>query len=53
MQKLEKLNCVYDIQIVRNIFVSYFGSSKRNQEKYAFDRTSKPWLLYIHCKNSQ
>jgi hypothetical protein len=44
MQKIAKLNFVYDIQVVRNIFVSYFGCSRMNQEKYAFARTSGPWL---------
>jgi hypothetical protein len=44
MQKIVKLNFVYDIRVVRNIFVSYYGCSKMNQEKYAFARTSEPWI---------
>jgi hypothetical protein len=32
MQKIAKLNFVYDTREVRNIFVSYFGCSKMNQE---------------------
>jgi hypothetical protein len=47
MQKIAKLNFVYGIQVVRNIFEFYFGCSKMNQEKYAYVRTSEPWLLYI------
>jgi hypothetical protein len=42
MQKITKLNFVYDIRVVRNIFVSHFGCSRMNQEKYAFATTSKP-----------
>jgi hypothetical protein len=45
MQKIAKLNFVYDIRAVSNIFVSYFGCSKMNQKKYVFARTSEPWLL--------
>jgi hypothetical protein len=44
MQKKAKLNFVYDIRVVRNIFVSYFGCSKMKQKKYAFARTSEPCL---------
>jgi hypothetical protein len=47
MQKIAKLNFVYDIQVVWNIFVSHFGCTRMNQEKYAFARTSEPWLLDI------
>jgi hypothetical protein len=43
MQKIAKLNFMYDIQVVCNIFVSYFECSRMNQEKYAFARTSEPW----------
>jgi hypothetical protein len=48
-KKKEKLYFVYDIRVVKNIFVSYFECSKMNQEKYAFARTSEPWLyLYFN-----
>jgi hypothetical protein len=40
MQKIAKLNFVYDIRVVRNIFVSNFGCSRLNQEKYEFARTA-------------
>jgi hypothetical protein len=40
MKNIAKLNFVYDIRVVRNIFVSYFGYSRMNQEKYAF---AEPW----------
>jgi hypothetical protein len=42
MQKIAKLNFVYDIRIVRTRFISYFGCSWMNREKYAFARTSEP-----------
>jgi hypothetical protein len=45
MQKIAKLNFLYDIRVVRNIFVSHFGYSRINQEKYAFARTSDSCLL--------
>jgi hypothetical protein len=41
MREVAKLIVVYDIRVVRNIFVPYIGCSKMNQEKYAFARTSK------------
>jgi hypothetical protein len=44
MQKIAQSNFVCDIRVVRNILVSYFGCSRMNQEKYAFTRTSEPWL---------
>jgi hypothetical protein len=47
MQKIAKLKVVYNIREMRNIFVSYFECSKIKQEKYAFARTSNPWLLKI------
>jgi hypothetical protein len=43
MQKIAKLNFVYDIRVVRNIFASYFRCTKMNQEKHAFARTSELW----------
>jgi hypothetical protein len=42
MQKIAKLNFVYDIRVVRNIFIFYFGYSRMNLEKIAFDSTSEP-----------
>jgi hypothetical protein len=42
MQIKAKLNFVYDIQVVWNMFVFYFECSRMNQEKYAFARTSEP-----------
>jgi hypothetical protein len=50
MQKIAKLNFVYDIRVVRIIFVSYFGYSRKNQEKYAFARTSESCLSIISYK---
>jgi hypothetical protein len=42
MRKIAKLNFMCDIRVMKNIFVSYFGYFKMNQEKYAFAITSEP-----------
>jgi hypothetical protein len=47
LQKIAKLNFVYDIRVMRNIFVSYYGCSRMNQEKYAFANTSELIRYYL------
>jgi hypothetical protein len=41
MQKIAKSNFLYDIRVVKKIFVSYCGRSRINQVKIAFDRKSE------------
>jgi hypothetical protein len=45
MQKIAKLNFVYDIRVVRNIFVSYFGCLGETKKNMHFLELPSPVII--------